>query len=160
MTKFLKTLATCAAATVLITGVIAGSARHVRAQDADDWHVTPGPSIAQPAAKPLPDLNGCWQGEIDVRHQGSGTGEIDFYQNGKSVQTYTELDFPDGSQITMAMLGTTGPVSFRLHGPCHASMSGRIVAPYTVAGTFHVNGCGLKGTGTFGFNSEGPGSGC
>jgi hypothetical protein len=160
MTKLLRALATGAAAAVLITWVIAGSARYVRAQDADDTQVTQGPPIAQPAAQPPFPWYGYYDGDI-VRHQGSGTGEIDIYdQHGKSVGGSAWLDFPDGLYIQIPVVGTTTAVSFHLHGACHTRMAGRIVGAYngsypTLAGTFHVNGCGLKGTGTFEFNWAG-----
>lgn len=166
MTKLLHALAASAAAAVLITGVIAGSARIVRAQEAADWqHVTQGPAIAQPAARPPLDLTGCWSGSIDDHATGVGTGFLFFVQSGRKLTTGTNgaLNFSGGSSTGGALTGSTGPVSFQLkhhQKNCQVSFHGRMSSSDLV-GTYHLNkGCGVKARGTFEYTFDNTGATC
>ncbi len=160
MMKLLKTLASGAAAAVLITGVIAVSARYVPAQEADDTpQVTYGPPIAQPEARQPFNFYGCWNGEIDVDAGGSGTGYLYLLQSGKKFTqgTNAELNLPDGSTVDGELTGSAGPVSFHLKYPkhvysksCHGRFDGRIESGNLV-GTFDLKGCGVNVAGTFDF---------
>ncbi len=86
MRRTLRGFAVATAATVLITGLIAGSARLARAQSAEKQGDLGGPGVAaEPDAKAPIDVNGCWSGTLDDVYAGAGSGDVDFVQSGKQL---------------------------------------------------------------------------
>lgn len=91
MRRILRGFAVATTATVLITGLIAGSARLARAQSAEKQGDLGGTGVvAEPDAKGPINVNGCWSGSLDDVYAGAGDGYIDFAQSGKKLLSPTD----------------------------------------------------------------------
>jgi hypothetical protein len=93
MRTITKGFTLAAAAAVLITGLIAGSARFAQAQSAEKQGELGGPGVAaEPDAKAPINVNGCWSGTLDDVYAGSGEGYADFAQSGKHLLPPADAD--------------------------------------------------------------------
>lgn len=117
MYRLLQTLSAGAAAAVLITGVIAGSARFARSQQSDsvaasDSGAPSGSGIAsQPDSRAPLDLNGCWSGTLEDVYAGSGPGYLNFAQSGHKL-----LPPSTGSGYNMGFNWTSGNFNSQAYG--------------------------------------------
>jgi len=177
MTKLLKALGAGAAAAVLITGMIAGSARIARAQSAVEKQGAFGGSgaTAQPDKPPI-NINGCWSGAMEDVYAGSGTGDVYFAQSGNKLlpsPSYYMMYFTwtDGSYAYGDGKGTAAAktfhfkVTYKTEKGCSGTVSGKLISGDLV-GVYHFtkvcaknNGFGPH-KGAFDFTYDATGSSC
>jgi hypothetical protein len=137
--KVVKTFAIIVCAS-LLSATILGSARHAYAQDEPEGAWSAG-SNANSEESSSPDMKappliiaGCWQGDVQDKHDGTGTANFGFFQNpsGKKLVASSSFDFewPDQSFAHGPIKGTVTSKGFKFKGnagkgcPVHGSASG------------------------------------
>ncbi|MGB8684403.1 MAG: hypothetical protein WCD12_16070 [Candidatus Binatus sp.] len=125
-----KTLAVVACAALLSTGVLS-SAHRAYAQDADDslpdtgsWGAVGADSAdeaASPDSKAPPiDIQGCWDGDVSDKADGTGDAFFGFTQDGKTIvgddNSGVDLEWGDGSFAESPIQGTVSSKGIKFHG--------------------------------------------
>ncbi|MGH7781804.1 MAG: hypothetical protein ACREQR_18460 [Candidatus Binataceae bacterium] len=172
MSRFVRAVTASAAAAVLITGVIAGSARFARAQDAaasqdSAWTATtPGAAVSEPdkAAPPI-DVAGCWSGTIEDANAGAGTGALFFVQRKKKLVKGSGASLDIGNTTGIgALKGKATSTSFvaTLHArQCKTLAFAGSPSGAGLVGTYILRRClGLTTNGTFSFTFDATGNSC
>jgi len=127
--KLAKTFVMAVCAALLSAGI--GTARHAYAQDAgasdaQGWSAGGTGSAdldsadqLRPEAQGTPlAIGGCWSGNVNDDHDGTGTAVLAFAQNGKKIQNTSRLNFdwPDTSFVHGGIHGTVGPTGIKFNG--------------------------------------------
>jgi len=136
--KLAKTLAIVVCAGVLSAGAL-GSAHRAYAQDAEEgaWGTAatanPDESSSPEAKAPPLSIEGCWEGSVNDKADGTGTLFLSFIQssNGKKLVSSSSFDFewPDQAFAHGPMKGTVTSKGFKFKGNagkgCPVSGSGK-----------------------------------